>query len=181
MVRQKLDGVSPASRAARMSRWVCQPADTLSSQSRDGSRSWVSVKQHLVAALLELDADFRRFTVAVLPLIGEKVRRLAGGDGAEDAALAVIAGIFRRRQIVLVGKAGVVDRYLDATADDGLDLAAADPQAALVGVDEIVPDAADRAGQQPLDAHGVARDEFAVGVHGFFSFLLPRFSLPAGG
>src|SRR6187551_1898586 len=79
-------------------------------------------QQHLVAALLELDTDFRRFTVAVLPLIGEKVRRLTGGDSAEDTPLAVIAGISGRRQVVLVGKTGVVDRYLDAAADDRLDL-----------------------------------------------------------
>ena len=67
-------GSSPASRAARMSRWVCQPADTLSSQSRDGSRSWVSVK-----STLSPRSSARRGLSTVL-------RRRAATDRREGAA-----------------------------------------------------------------------------------------------
>ena len=68
-----------------------------------------------------------------------------------------------RGQVILVGKIGVVDRYLDAAVDARLDLAAADPLATLLRIDEILPDAFDRTGQQPLYAYGVARDAFAEG------------------
>src|SRR5262245_26585370 len=97
--------------------------------------------------------------------------RLAGRDDAGDRSLAVIAGVFCRYGIVLVGEAGVVDRYLDAPADEGFVRAAAEPEAALVCVDEIAPDAVDRTGQKPLDPHRVGRDEFAERVHGFLAFL----------
>src|SRR3712207_1370889 len=118
----------------------------------------------LLAPRLKLPADLGRRPLFLEPVEDEAARRLHRDDLAAGFEAFILAEFLRH---LLVGgrELAVVEYEGEASAGAKLHLSGGEPFAAQVRAGEVIPDALDRRGQQPLEADGARFRDDAIVAH----------------